>query len=1253
MLLLISTISSLGSSTFDQIKSEIKDILDDIYDSSKFEKAGGYIYCSSSDPIYCYQITQIYNQIPDEDESVEFSQVKISFNCQKTIKLNYEPKEIFIIKLLVSHEITESKEPGNHKLGIDKITDTYYKFILLKTGNTFDTTTSINIKDICKEDVIIYSPLDLNSNSEMKSKWKEIYDQNPYSNKLKYDYFYPKASIYSDVCTPLTNTIITGKSGNKVSVTKTLDMSVFQRKTILFPGEIEICPSGCDYIGLDGDTMSAKCQCTFNETDLISTSSTDLKSLVYVKIEYDEKKFKNKNKDNYFSIDVLKCIYLPFRKDSIRKNIGCIIIFILAGVIFLSYFFLVVTGKYQLLSVLELLYNSNINSMNYIKNPNSNLNNNSNNNNNFQNNLGNMNVTKFGNSTLNNNAFDSRSNNNLLLGNNTYRLSKSNNGLPFISPNTTNFSNINYNNPNANTIQVAKLPNNNLQKEKQNKVEAVKENDIESSNNNTQLVDNSSCINNNNNNNLNNSDTLPVTNQPQSKEASSNNNNNNQQIPVEQSNEEEESEEESESENENENGNKNPAPANPPKKKKKPIEIALNVNDLKNMMFKNNPELLNPNNNQNNNNQNNNPQNQNNNNDPNNPLNPNNLLPSIANLANSMKIAEENLRKEYEDRARQRDLEYQKELEKLKEKDRQRERDRQRDLEDRRERERKEQRDREEEYKNRQRQQEYENMQRQYERERQYDRERQRDFYEQMRRGDGYYQNYPRNENNDREKKLMEEELKLEKKKLETEYENLRKEKEKLKNEFEEKAKMEKEKGEVKQKELEELKDQNRQKELDYEKELIKQKDKLKEEYENKLKELKEAKDKEIEDLKAQKNTEIENLRLQKEKEIDSLKNQMNNQKLSMEEQNKLREKEFKKEKKRLKDMNKNLTNSSMLMNGFINSLNANATMQQPINIENLDDTKEFKPQIVTSIESIFADAELNAMDFENSCKFDKRTLCQYYYSILNLKQPLFYLFNYGSPSGSNVTTFHISYKSVKFIVFSIEIMIYFFFNQTVFGSKTVTWKYNGQLSFRKRFIFGLILCPFCMILSSLVQFFTYNKVNEKIADIKLRCYSNFVNKMNMEEKVNNEFMDFWESDEGKNEKPGPESNQKNEEIADIQEIENQNIPEEEKAKRKSKYEKRKLKMQIQEVISIMKKKILYSFLIVIVILFIEWYYITAFCTVYKNTQEDFFLNVLMTFAISNIVPFIYAFFPTIIREDGIKNKKKFIFKISRVLQMI
>ena len=471
---------------------------------------------------------------------------------------------------------------------------------------------------------------------------------------------------------------------------------------------------------------------------------------------------------------------------------------------------------------------------------------------------------------------------------------------------------------------------------------------------------------------------------------------------------------------------------------------------------------------------------------------------------------------------------------------------------------------------------------------------------------------------------------------------------EKLQKEYDEKQYKDRERDLEFQKELSKARDMQKQKEIEYEKELLKQKELLKEQFEKEKKEIIEKKDKEIQNLREEKDREIQRLKEDKEREIKYMKEDMDREIKTQDEKIKKKEKEFKREKQKIKEMQK-LTSNSFFMNG----MNANSTIQQQLMEMNNSFNRYEKietPQIVVPIDSIFTDQELNAMDFDNSYMYDKRTLCQVYLSFINRKHSLFFLFNYNSSSSSSISTFQINYKSVKFLMFCVEIMIYLFFYATFFGSKSITDILNGNFNFRKKCIFGIILSPFCMIAKSVIHHFVYDKMNVKIAEIKMRCYSNFIVGKKPEEIKVNDFKDFWESDE---DQPKKEKDEKKEEMADIQEIEDDNLPEDEKMRRKEKYEKRKLKTLIKELIQLFKKKILISFLIMIFVLFFMWYYISAFCCVYKNSQLSFFSNILISFGFSNLIPFIYCLLPTIFRQEAVKEQSKFAFFIAQIFQIV
>ena len=352
-----------------------------------------------------------------------------------------------------------------------------------------------------------------------------------------------------------------------------------------------------------------------------------------------------------------------------------------------------------------------------------------------------------------------------------------------------------------------------------------------------------------------------------------------------------------------------------------------------------------------------------------------------------------------------------------------------------------------------------------------------------------------------------------------------------------------------------------------------------------------------------------------------------------------------------MKEMQK-LTSNSFFMNG----LNQNTTMQQQMmEMNNLSNAlnkyeKIETPQVVVPIDSIFTDEELNSMDYHYSCIYDKRTLCQIYLSFINRKQPLFFLFNYNTSSSKNVSIFQINYQSIKFIVFCLEIMIYLFFYATFFGSKSISYIFHNNFTPRRKCIIAIILSPFCMIAKSVIHYFIYDDMNNQIAEIKMRCYTNFTVGRKKEDMKVNDFKDFWESDE---DQKNDGDNKNKEELEDIQEIEDDNLPEEEKMRRKEKYEKRKLKGLIKELIEDFKKKLLISVIIMIFVLFFMWYYISVFCAVYKNSQLIFFGNILISYGFSNLIPFVYCLIPTIFRQDGVKEESRFSFFISKVFQII
>ena len=1204
----------------------------------------------------------------------QLPQVKISESCLSKLQDRYEPKKIVISKIFRKAQTSQNKLSG-----IKYLTDIiYYQFYAISETNINDIE-EINKADFlqtCNEKVIYYLPIYAND-SALKNKYISVIRQNPeddVKSLRKYDIFDPEAKIYKDICAT-----ITYSSANEnddildQDSFANYDITLNARRNYYFPGNTALCPKDFTYIGVDKNTFSSMCETDFKYYD---GSDDDKKQNIHRDYTYftADKKFKSGKKDKYFTMGVLKCIKLPFTKKGFKGNYGSILILLLIAIVIICYAILLLTGQYHLLSVLELLYNSNIKSMNYIKNA---ANNNNNNNNSAQMNNSNQVI-----------PYDSKSNNNLGMSHQTVL----SNGQ--LMPNNIIGNNYLYNpNINMDKVSISKKSNNKKKNEKKDSMDDIdeQENDFESEKGNEEK--DKTKIYNDSKNDKNDVKILKVKNKnkDENKYKEKNKKKEIEEVKSDKiSKKEEEENEDDDEEDENEESESNRSynnnsykknekdktankKSNPPKKKgsnqggeeeedeeeentkkgkkrksKNPIEISLNVKDLREMMFKDqlpkseNTKIIQKEKakskskqkkkNKNNNNINN---GSNINNSPQNGfpfpyLPPINMMPygmpPFPYFNNGTSPQQNN----DETHKLKKELEYQKEL------------NERRDREMRREREDMQERERE---RQRQRDYDYERERRLREMERMYDNygnkgmELGLERFEKIinknkagvKRGSALW-------NDDSNDILMKE-----REKFNQEQDKFNKIKEKLEAEIEKK----KEENEKILKDLNLIKEEQKFKQIEYEKELLKKNQELKEQFEKEKKDIISTKDREIQILREDKDREIQRLKEDKDREIDLLKKDMQNQMKKKDITIKKKEKVIEKQKKETKELKKDLTTGTFYSNNIISTLRQNNFDYIYKKEEKLE-----SPQVVVSISSIFTDQELNAMDFEESCQFDKRNLCQVYLSFINRKQPLFFFFNYNS-SSSGISVFQINFQTVRFIIICVDLMIYMFLYCTFFGTKSINYIYLGKFNFRRMCILGIIISPFCLIFRSIIHHFVYDPMNKRIAEIKMRCYTNFTVGKKKEELKVNEFKEFWESDGG-NEPKNKEEIEKKEEQDDIQEIENdENISEGEKARRKDKLEKMRLKQLIQEIIALFKKKILISFCIMIVAMFFEWMYISSFCAVYKNSQLKFFESILVCYAFSNLIPFVYCLVPTILKQDAVRDESKYSFFLAKVSQII
>ena len=77
-------------------------------------------------------------------------------------------------------------------------------------------------------------------------------------------------------------------------------------------------------------------------------------------------------------------------------------------------------------------------------------------------------------------------------------------------------------------------------------------------------------------------------------------------------------------------------------------------------------------------------------------------------------------------------------------------------------------------------------------------------------------------------------------------------------------------------------------------------------------------------------------------------------------------------------------------------------------------------------------------------------------------------------------------------------------------------------------------------------------------------------------------------------------------------------------------------------------------FIIGFVFLCLFWYFVSAFCAVYRNTQKTYFKNCLLSFSLSMLYRFIENIIPALLRVKSLKMKNgKCVFPLSKVFALL
>ena len=64
------------------------------------------------------------------------------------------------------------------------------------------------------------------------------------------------------------------------------------------------------------------------------------------------------------------------------------------------------------------------------------------------------------------------------------------------------------------------------------------------------------------------------------------------------------------------------------------------------------------------------------------------------------------------------------------------------------------------------------------------------------------------------------------------------------------------------------------------------------------------------------------------------------------------------------------------------------------------------------------------------------------------------------------------------------------------------------------------------------------------------------------------------------------------------------------------------------------------------------WYYVSAFCAVFKNSQKNYLINFFICFVVCNLWPVITCFIPTIMRKAALEKYNETLYKASQIVSI-
>ena len=210
------------------------------------------------------------------------------------------------------------------------------------------------------------------------------------------------------------------------------------------------------------------------------------------------------------------------------------------------------------------------------------------------------------------------------------------------------------------------------------------------------------------------------------------------------------------------------------------------------------------------------------------------------------------------------------------------------------------------------------------------------------------------------------------------------------------------------------------------------------------------------------------------------------------------------------------------------------------------------------------------------------------------------------------------------------------------------------------------LLLPFviCGLISLFIKIlimpnYFIDSVEEKIKkNPKIREYIENINKMKEKKQ------EIKQEEVKKEEEPPPEpkarpghrslknKNQKGKNEVKI-EIKNDLTKELEINNKEFEEEKKIIEKETKDLYKSYLKRILIYFIVGFLIIAFNWYMMTSFCSIYRNTGVKLIINSFISLFASFVIPFILGIIPTLVGYLAVKTKNKVIRKIYETINFI